>query len=102
MMDSLFDFTGRVVLVTGGSRGLGYQMVKALAERGADDIIASRKLENCEKVASECRNLDRKALAVGIHFGRWAECDRPVHRPYAEFGRIDALVNNAMGGLWSI
>ena len=43
-MDPLFDFTGKVVLVTGGSRGLGYQMVKAFAERGADVIIASRKL----------------------------------------------------------
>ena len=43
-MDPLFDFTGKVALVTGGSRGLGYQMVKAFAERGADVIIASRKL----------------------------------------------------------
>lgn len=95
MMDPLFDFTGKVVLVTGGSRGLGYQMVKAFAERGGDVIIASRKLENCEKVAAECRDLGRKALAVGAHVGRWAECDSLVDRSYAEFGRIDVLVNNA-------
>ena len=93
--DPLFDFSGQVVLVTGGSRGLGYRMVKAFAERGADVIIASRKLENCEKVAEEVRALSRRALAVGMHAGRWADCDALVDRAYAEFGRIDVLVNNA-------
>ena len=57
MMDALLDFTGKVALVTGGSRGLGYQMVIGLAERGADIIIASRKLEQCERVAEEVRQL---------------------------------------------
>lgn len=93
--DPLFDFTDKVVLVTGGSRGLGYRMVKAFAERGADVIVASRKLENCEKVADEVRALGRRALAVGMHAGRWADCDALVERAYAEFGRVDVLVNNA-------
>lgn len=95
MMDPLFDFTGKVALVTGGSRGLGYQIVKALAERGADVIIASRKLENCEAVAEEVRAMGRKALAVAVHAGRWDECDALVEKAYAEFGRVDILVNNA-------
>ena len=95
MMDPLFDFTGKVVLVTGGSRGLGYQMVKAFAERGADVIIASRKLENCEAVAEECRALGRRALAVAVHAGRWDQIDALIETAYAEFGRIDILVNNA-------
>jgi NAD(P)-dependent dehydrogenase (short-subunit alcohol dehydrogenase family) len=94
-MDPLFDFTGKVVLVTGGSRGLGYQMVKAFAERGADVIIASRKIENCEAVAEECRALGRKALAVGAHVGKWAECDALIEAVYSAFGRVDVLVNNA-------
>lgn len=94
-MDPLFDFTGRVALVTGGSRGLGYQIVKAFAERGADVIIASRKLENCEKVAEECRALGRKALALSAHAGRWADCDRLIEEAYDAFGRVDILVNNA-------
>ncbi|PKB14384.1 NAD(P)-dependent dehydrogenase (short-subunit alcohol dehydrogenase family) [Novosphingobium kunmingense] len=94
-MDPLFDFTGKVVLVTGGSRGLGYQMVKAFAERGANVIIASRKLDNCEAVADECRALGRRALALSAHVGRWAECDALIEAAYAEFGRIDVLVNNA-------
>lgn len=94
-MDPLFDFTGKVALVTGGSRGIGYEMVKALAARGADVIIASRKLENCEEVAKECRALGRKALAVSAHVGKWPECDRLIEESYAAFGRVDILINNA-------
>ncbi|MEY4238979.1 MAG: hypothetical protein RL339_1580 [Pseudomonadota bacterium] len=94
-MDPLLDFTGQVVLVTGGSRGLGYQMVKAFAERGADVIIASRKFENCEKVAEECRALGRRAMPFAMHAGRWADCDALVEASYAEFGQVDVLINNA-------
>lgn len=94
-MDPLFDFTGKVILVTGGSRGLGYEMVKAFAQRGADMIIASRKLENCESVAREVRELGRRALAVGAHVGKWGECDRLIEESYSAFGRIDVLINNA-------
>ena len=94
-MDPLFDFSGQVALVTGGSRGLGYQMVRAFAERGADVIIASRKLENCERVAEECRARGRRAVAISAHVGRWDECDRLVDEAYAAFDRVDILVNNA-------
>jgi len=50
-MDDLFDFTGKVALVTGGSRGLGLAMVHGFAARGADVVIASRNLESCEAAA---------------------------------------------------
>lgn len=93
--DPLFDFSGKVVLITGGSRGLGYRMAMAFATRGADLIVASRKLENCEKVAGEVRALGCRALAVGMHAGRWADCDALVETAYGEFGRVDVLVNNA-------
>ena len=53
----------RVVLVTGGSRGLGYQMVKAFADHGADIFVTSRKLDACEKVAAEVKAMGRKAAA---------------------------------------
>ena len=94
-MDPLFDFTGKVVLVTGGSRGLGYQMVKAFAARGADVIVSSRKLDACEAVAEEVRALGSRALATACHAGRWDEIDALIEAAYAEFGRIDVLVNNA-------
>ncbi|KSQ25036.1 SDR family oxidoreductase [Pseudomonas aeruginosa] len=93
--DKPFDLSGKVILVTGGSRGLGYQMVKAFAEQGADLIIASRKLEACEAVAEEVRALGRRALAVACHVGKWGEVERLVEVAYTEFGRIDVLVNNA-------
>jgi NAD(P)-dependent dehydrogenase (short-subunit alcohol dehydrogenase family) len=93
--DPYFDLSDRIALVTGGSRGLGYQMVRAFAERGADCIIASRKLENCERVAEEVRGLGRRALAVAVHAARWDSIDQLIEVSYAEFGRIDILVNNA-------
>lgn len=93
--DPLFDFTGKVILVTGGSRGLGYQMVKAFAARGADMIVASRKFDNCATVAEECRALGRRALPFAAHVGKWTECDALIDAAYDEFGRVDVLVNNA-------
>ncbi len=93
--DPLFDFTGKIALVTGGSRGLGYQMTKALAARGADLIIASRKMDACEAVAEEIRSIGRRALPFAAHVGKWAECDALLDAAYAQFGRLDILVNNA-------
>jgi NAD(P)-dependent dehydrogenase (short-subunit alcohol dehydrogenase family) len=95
MTADLFDLSGKIALVTGGSRGLGLQMVRAFAEHGADVIIASRKLDACEDAAAEVRKLGRRALAVSAHVGRWDEIDKLIEVAYAEFGRIDILVNNA-------
>jgi NAD(P)-dependent dehydrogenase (short-subunit alcohol dehydrogenase family) len=92
--DPYFDLTRKVALVTGGSRGLGRQMVLAFAERGADVIVASRKLENCEKVAAEARELGRRSLAFPVHAAKW-DAIRLIDAAYAEFGRVDILVNNA-------
>lgn len=94
-MDPLFDFSGKVALVTGGSRGLGRQMVEALAERGADLIITSRKVDACEEAAAAVRALGRRALAVGAHCGHWDDIDRMIEVAYGAFGRVDILINNA-------
>jgi NAD(P)-dependent dehydrogenase (short-subunit alcohol dehydrogenase family) len=95
MADNLFDLTGKVALVTGGSRGLGLEMVRAFARAGADVVIASRKLDACEVAADEARALGRQALAIAAHAGRWDDLDRLVEAAHARFGRIDILVNNA-------
>lgn len=94
-MSDLFDLTGKVAVVTGGSRGLGREMVLAFAEHGADVVIASRKLEGCEAVAAEVRAMGRKALPVATNVSRWADCDALVERVYGEFGKVDVLVNDA-------
>jgi NAD(P)-dependent dehydrogenase (short-subunit alcohol dehydrogenase family) len=95
MGDPLFDLSGKTALVTGGSRGLGLQMVRAFAERGADVVIASRKLDACEAAAEEVRARGRRALAHPVHAAKWPEIDRLIEAAYGEFGRIDILVNNA-------
>ena len=90
-----FDLTGRVAMVTGGSRGLGHAMALGLAEAGADVIVASRKLDACEATVAEVEALGRRALAVGANMSHWDEMDGLVEAAYDHFGRIDVLVNNA-------
>jgi NAD(P)-dependent dehydrogenase (short-subunit alcohol dehydrogenase family) len=86
---------GKVALVTGGSRGLGRAMALGFADAGADVIIASRKLENCQAVAREVEARGQRSLAVSCHVARWDELDGLVERAYDAFGRVDVLVNNA-------
>ena len=64
MSDDLFDLSGKMALVTGGSRGLGLQVVLAFAQRGAEVIIVSRKLDACEAVAEEVRAMGRRAVGT--------------------------------------
>ena len=90
------DLTGKVALVTGGSRGLGRAMVLGFAEHGADVIIASRKLDACEQLAEEVTaKFGVQALGVGCNVSAWAQCDALVDAAYAKFGHVDILVNNA-------
>ena len=90
------DFTGKVAVVTGGSRGLGREMVLGLARGGADVVIASRKLDACEELAQVVEGeTGQRALAVSAHVGRWDDCDRLVDAVVEAFGRIDILINNA-------
>jgi NAD(P)-dependent dehydrogenase (short-subunit alcohol dehydrogenase family) len=94
--DQVFDLTGKVVVVTGGSRGLGKEIALAVARQGADVVIASRKLENCEEVAQDiAKQTGRETMAYGVHVGRWDELGPFVDAVYDRFGRVDVLVNNA-------
>ncbi|WP_433710353.1 SDR family NAD(P)-dependent oxidoreductase [Nocardia sp. CA-084685] len=95
MTAGLFDLSGKVALVTGGSRGLGLEMVRAFATAGADVVITSRKLEACEAAAEEVRDLGRRALPFAAHVGHWDDLGRLTDAAYAEFGKVDILVNNA-------
>ena len=94
--DDLFDLTDRVVLVTGGSRGLGREMAFAAARCGADVIIASRKYDACVATADEiAAETGRTASPYQVHVGRWDELDGLVDAVDDRFGRLDVLVNNA-------
>ena len=94
-MDAHLDLTGRVALVTGGSRGLGREMVLAFARAGADIVIASRKLDACEAMAREVEALGRRALPLACHVGDWGQLGTLVETAYAHFRKVDVLVNNA-------
>ena len=86
----MLDLSGKVAVVTGGSRGLGREMVLGFARAGADVVIASRKLDACEALA-----LGRRALPLACHVADWASLDGFVEQVYHHFPRVDVLVNNA-------
>jgi NAD(P)-dependent dehydrogenase (short-subunit alcohol dehydrogenase family) len=87
---------GKVALVTGGSRGLGREMVLAFAEAGASVVIASRKIDACEALADEVSTrFGTAALAVAANVSSWDDCDALVAAAYDRFDRVDVLVNNA-------
>jgi NAD(P)-dependent dehydrogenase (short-subunit alcohol dehydrogenase family) len=95
MTDTLFDLTGRVVLVTGGSRGLGAATSIGLAERGAKVVIASRKLASCEALAATIIQSGGQAHALACHVGDWESLPAVVDAAASRWGRLDGLVNNA-------
>ncbi|NIO04968.1 MAG: glucose 1-dehydrogenase [Proteobacteria bacterium] len=90
-----FSLTGKVALITGGSRGIGRATALGFARAGADVVVTSRKLPDLEEVAEEIRGLGSKSLAVASHIGRLDDINALVNKVNEEFGRIDILINNA-------
>jgi NAD(P)-dependent dehydrogenase (short-subunit alcohol dehydrogenase family) len=93
--DDPFGLRDKVVLITGGSRGLGRAMAMGFARSGADLIITSRNVASCEDAAAEARALGARVLVHACHVGRWSELPGLVDAAYDTFGRLDVLVNNA-------
>jgi NAD(P)-dependent dehydrogenase (short-subunit alcohol dehydrogenase family) len=91
-----FDLTDKVILVTGGSRGLGLAMCRAFAEAGATVVISSRKQEGCDAAAADiAAATGETCIGIACHVGDWNACDSLVEAVYERLGRIDVLVNNA-------
>lgn len=86
---------GQIAIVTGGGGGLGTLAACALAEAGADVVVAARSLEKCEATAQRVRALGRRALALSVDVTDPAQVDAMVAQTLAEFGQIDILLNNA-------
>jgi NAD(P)-dependent dehydrogenase (short-subunit alcohol dehydrogenase family) len=91
----VFSLSGKVALVTGGSRGIGKAIAVGLAKFGADVAVTSRKLPDLEEVAKEIKGLGQRSMAVATHVGRMDELNNLVTKVKDELGRIDILVNNA-------
>ena len=91
----MFRLDDKIALVTGGGRGLGRAIALAFAEAGADVVVASRTLEQLNKVAEQIRAQSRRALAVEVDVTNSASVAQMVEATRKEFGRIDVLVTCA-------
>ena len=96
---SLFDLSGRVAIVTGGTRGIGRAIAEGLVLAGAKVVVASRKPAACAETEHALRALGGEALAVPLHMGDVDALDALVVRTVERFGRLDIVVNNAANGL---
>lgn len=91
-----FDLSNKIILVTGGSRGLGLAMSHAFAAAGATVVVSSRKQDACDAAAADIVAASgQPCLGIACHVGDWDACDALVEQVYQRFGRIDVLVNNA-------
>ncbi|KUH65431.1 oxidoreductase [Mycolicibacterium novocastrense] len=97
--DRLFDMTGRTVIVTGGTRGIGLALAEGFVLAGARVVVASRKPEACEQAAQHLRGLGGQAVGVPTHLGEVDALEALVQRTVDEYGGIDVVVNNAANAL---
>jgi NAD(P)-dependent dehydrogenase (short-subunit alcohol dehydrogenase family) len=95
----MFDLTGRVAIVTGGSVGLGRQMAEGLAQMGANLVLCARKKERCVQAAEELQRLGVQVLAFGCDVRDPSSIQEVADAAVKQFGRIDVLINNA-GTSW--
>jgi NAD(P)-dependent dehydrogenase (short-subunit alcohol dehydrogenase family) len=91
----LFDLSGRVAIITGGSIGLGRQMAEALSEMGCNLVLCARKKERCEETAHDMEKYGVRALACACDVKNQASVQQMADAAIAHFGRLDILINNA-------
>jgi len=98
-LQALFDMSGRVVVVTGGTRGIGLALAEGYAAAGARVVVASRKLDACAAAEAHLRARGAEAIGVATHLGDLDGVEALVARTVEAFGGIDVVVNNAANAL---
>jgi NAD(P)-dependent dehydrogenase (short-subunit alcohol dehydrogenase family) len=98
-LEQLFDMRGRVVIVTGGTRGIGRALAEGYVAAGAKVVVASRKADACKETEEHLRTLDGEAIGVAAHMGDLDDVAEVVRRAVDAFGGIDVVVNNAATAL---
>ena len=91
----ILDFSGKIALITGASRGIGEATARLMASQGAHVIVSSRRIEGVEQVAASIREQGGQATGLACHVGDAEAVDEVFDRIAADFGRLDVLVNNA-------
>ncbi|MFC8381780.1 SDR family NAD(P)-dependent oxidoreductase [Nocardia sp. NPDC056952] len=91
----MFDMTGKVVIVTGASSGLGVSFAQGFAEAGADLVLAARRADKLTETAESVRAAGRRAVVVPADVSAPEQCQAVVDAAISEFGRVDVLINNA-------
>lgn len=94
-MNSLFNLSGKVAVVTGASKGIGEAISKIYGAAGARVVVSSRKKESVDEVANSIVKSGGKAIAIACHMGNMQDVDRLVKETVSAYGSIDILVNNA-------
>jgi dehydrogenase/reductase SDR family member 4 len=95
MYKEMFDLTGKVAIVTGGSRGIGEAIAMALAEYGAKLVLSSRKIEGLNEVRDKVEAAGGEAICIPAHMGKTESLQAVVDGTIEAFGTVDILVNNA-------
>lgn len=95
MMENTIDLTGKVAIVTGASRGIGYAIAETFALAGASVILASRKQAGLDLAAEKIRNVGGIAFPFAAHAGKSEDVNRLITASVERFGSVDILVNNA-------
>jgi NAD(P)-dependent dehydrogenase (short-subunit alcohol dehydrogenase family) len=98
-LSTLFDLTGRVAVITGGTRGIGRAIAEGFVLAGAKVVVASRKAAACAEAEAHLKDLGGEALGVPTHVGELGDLHNLVERTVERFGRLDVVVNDAATGL---
>lgn len=96
------SFSGKVVLLTGASSGIGEAMALQMARSGAKIVLAARRLEQLQAIAEQCQTLGGQAIAVACDVSKREDCERAVKQAVSQFGKLDILINNAGITMWSL